>query len=520
MQCFYDFYDPLMPGKIKIEQEPSNRFKFFVEKTKAETGFDLNDYYLCKVNRYSGDKNRYLEDETLNEIVKKYYNIQEIKKHYSTTKNNYDDVMKDYVKYYRNADKDLDPKAIRALNLARNWLYWYKKRCLGGQQPRYWTLEEIKEELNKQTSATYPFSNLKPTKGEILNQHWFNDLYSKYSNFINDGRDVPISLWSISFKEEVRPFEKVAAGKVRSFLCGSLLPLIKGHERYLDLDVMMSKNPLETLTGVGLNPFRGNWNDMILSDEGFTGDIADVGKWDSGVWRKIEECCCDVNSDLYNETDFDKVIRHRITSESINTLNMTPTGEIVYKRDGRNSGDFRTLMGNNDNHRLITFAAFIYHTGNHSYENFCFFMDETRFWLMGDDAKYLTSDEFKKKYPTLDWLYDFFKLLHFEIEHEGNNDIKSEDMTFIGFKTTKVNGVYVPYTNFVKLLSGIIMKNTNMSRRDHAIQLMRLNTLRTLAFTQYEDFLKCDKISLEYYQMYSGEKAVRDMQASTYLGKR
>lgn len=511
-----EFYAPYIGAKLKFSSKPSPK----LEKASQKLEFDFNQYYMFTVNRYSKEENKYVEDPRLLRIVSSYYDVEEIKKFYLVTQNNFDDTMKDYAKYYRNSDFVVKPGVVRSIRRARQWLLWYKKTVIGAKKPRYLEFDEIIEHLmNKTSASSFPFSLVAQTKGEIFEQEWFRECYFAFRKRVLDLFDVPLSLWSISFKEEIRPSDKVKIGKVRSFLSGALLLLILGHERCFDLDYLMSLDPFKSLTGVGLNPFYGTWDRFIKFNDGFTGDLADISKWDSGIFRFLSEAAYEVNAILYQETEYDRMIRHRLNTEASASYNICPSGDVLYKVEGENSGNFRTLSDNNDFHRLILFGAFIHATNDDSAENFKWYMLHSHDWIQGDDGNYLKDREFYDRMKNLDYLYDFFKELNFEIEHEGNCELQSADMTFLGMKTVVKEGYYVPRPNFVKILAGLIQKNKPRGLREPDLQLQRLCMVRIMSYTHDEEFVKIDHIVKDFYEEFKNDDNVKKAFDENYLSE-
>nr|WRQ64749.1 polyprotein 2 [Patatavirales sp.] len=160
-----------------------------------------------------------------------------------------------------------------------------------------------------------------------------------------------------SLKEEIRPDEKIKANKIRTFTASPAEAVVSGNRLFGDMNEKFIASHLKTSSVVGMNPFKGGWNEVYqkLKNHPMRGRSKIVGfemdesEYDSSLRSFLFEAVCDFRIKCLRVRDRTPENINRIRQyyrNIVNSVIITADGIIIQKHLGNPSGSVNTISDN------------------------------------------------------------------------------------------------------------------------------------------------------------------------------
>lgn len=314
--------------------------------------------------------------------------------------------------------KDIKPMSeeqVRDMNRAWQWTERHFGVYMQNSVVR--SVDEVVSTLDMSTSSGAPFNIRFPTKKELFLEvpemsSWLEEDWERLA------KDPEYTfLFTSSLKEEVRPQEKIAENKIRTFLAGAVDGTVHGNRLFADMNEKMNASHLKSSSGVGMSPYKGNWDRLYRKLNIFRkGYALDESEYDSSLRAYLMWGCALLRWKMLRPEDQTQENMQRLKTyyrNLVNSLVVTAEGVLVFKLTGNPSGSVNTI---NDNTLILyTLLAYAWIRLCGENPNYSEFENNTSKVLVGDDNTWTVSD----------WAHDFFN---------GRNVIN--EWTQIGVTTT------------------------------------------------------------------------------------
>lgn len=137
------------------------------------------------------------------------------------------------------------------------------------------------------------------------------------------------TIWADTLKDELRPIEKVKAGKTRVFSAGPMDFVIFMRQYYLPFFAHMMRNRIHNFCGVGINATGVDWEVLTkkLRSKGSKVAAGDFRNFDGTELAEILWACCDIICDVEDDpedpdNDLNRKIRKVIFCEIVNSIHL------------------------------------------------------------------------------------------------------------------------------------------------------------------------------------------------------
>ncbi|AHI04506.1 polyprotein, partial [Tulip breaking virus] len=156
-----------------------------------------------------------------------------------------------------------------------------------------------------------------------------------------------MGVWNGSLKAELRPVEKVAQNKTRSFTAAPLDTLLGGKVCVDDFNNKFYSFNLKCPWSVGMTKFYKGWNTLLTSlPDGWIYCDADGSQFDSSLSPYLINAVLNLRLHFMEDCPFGETMLKNLYTEIIYTTIATPDGTIVKKFKGNNSGQPSTVVDN------------------------------------------------------------------------------------------------------------------------------------------------------------------------------
>lgn len=320
------------------------------------------------------------------------------------------------------------------------------------------TFHEAVSYVNRDTSAGFP-ENMK----YVNKAAWLDDNSIDHESIVKRYALTGVCVGQCSFKEEVRPLEKLEQEKARSFVSGNIVEnicwLVYAGPFFRALASTWRDSPIT----YGISELHRGWHFLLER----------IGNW---IGYKTDMKQCDGTLDLFLQKLVARVWKFFIADESpgpgwpkaheaIDRMTESnckmwmrlPTGVLFLKKQGNGSGGGATIQFNSCG-QLAIVIMWLRSQGLSKEE----ILKHFEFQCHGDDGRFAASPEYLKylDFPKMNaWWKSLGRLYHFEVEGgPGPSDLSK--LPWLSRNTTVVQGTYVPYPKEpAKLLVSAVLRN-------------------------------------------------------------
>jgi hypothetical protein len=365
--------------------------------------------------------------------------------------------------------KDLLPmtrKQVQAMNLAWFWTEIHFSPYMLNSRIR--TREEVVAKLDMTTSSGAPFNLLYPTKRELFEQwteagKWLDEDWETLATDPNW-----TCLCTNALKEEMRTAEKIMDNSIRTFTAMAVDMTVHGNRLFADMNEKMNDSYLKSSSGVGMSPYKGNWDKLYRKLNVFKkGYALDESQYDSSIRSYMMWGCAQFRWKMLRAEDQTHANLQRLKTiyrNLINTLIISPEGVLIFKLAGNPSGSPNTI---NDNtlvlYTLLAYAWIMNYDElvqeneedvlkDQSYENF---EEHTSKVLVGDDNTWTVSDVAHEFYNAITVINQWNRI-GVTTTTDSMEPRRAQDLDFLSAHTVFIADQAVPVYSREKLLSTLL----------------------------------------------------------------
>lgn len=329
--------------------------------------------------------------------------------------------------------------------------------ALPEQQFKPDTFHEAASYVNRDTSCGYPENMKYANKGA-----WLDDDAIDHESIAKRYANTGVCIGQCSFKEEVRPLEKLEQEKARSFVSGNIVENICWLVYAGPFFRALASNWRDSPITYGISELHRGWHFLLER----------IGKW---LGFKTDMKQCDGSLDLYLQKLVARVWKFFIADESpgpgwpkaheaIDRMTESnckmwmrlPTGVIFLKKQGNGSGGGATIQFNSCG-QLAIVIMWLRNQGMSKND----ILRHFEFQCHGDDGRFAASPEYLTNldFQSMNaWWKSLGRLYQFEVEGEGPSDLST--LPWLSRNTTVFQGTYVPYPKEpAKLLASAVLRN-------------------------------------------------------------
>nr|AWJ64339.1 MAG: polyprotein [Ornithogalum mosaic virus] len=154
-------------------------------------------------------------------------------------------------------------------------------------------------------------------------------------------------LWNGSLKAELRPIEKVRAGKTRTFTAAPLDTLLGAKVCVDDFNAQFYAKHIQAPWTVGICKYYRGWDEFMAKlPTGWLYCDADGSQFDSSLTPFLINSVLRLRLEFMEEWDIGEQMLSNLYTEIIYTPIATPDGTVVKKFRGNNSGQPSTVVDN------------------------------------------------------------------------------------------------------------------------------------------------------------------------------
>lgn len=375
-----------------------------------------NVTYLGRVNRRRGKPNIPVQNKSFVDFLSK----RKLNLNF-----NYNVIVKNVNAEYQSASKYDKTQPIldeAAWALAGEWT----KRHFGPGKMRGASIvsQEIAwQEMDKQTSPGYPHNLKYSTKSKMAQDKQHMSIIEDYWEMIKKTQQEQEwkPIWSCSEKVELRPIDKIALNKIRTFTASPVEHSVALNRLCLDMNNRFYASNGKTWSFVGGNKFMCGFDELHkrLSKHNNAYEL-DESEFDSSLFARAMYEQADIRFDFLAEehkTVENKNIMFNLYESIIHSVITMQNGELLQKHTGNPSGSANTIVDNT----MILFRLFAYawivlvkqtygeenaqkkHDANNTdvtkraysetFGHYSDFMQEVEAALNGDDNSFTCSDK-------------------------------------------------------------------------------------------------------------------------------
>jgi len=217
-------------------------------------------------------------------------------------------------------------------------------------------------ECEKSSSNGFPI-NQDPRfqkKRDYVDTEEFEGTHEEYWRALQSNQPMP-AFWSITDKVELRLLSKIKENKIRSFTAGNVHHTIASAQLCLDMNEKFYRSALKTSSFVGATKFKGGWNKAIRKllrfRRGFALDETDfdASLFRRALWGQCAFRCAILRDDC--RTDDNIQAMHNLYYDIVNSIMISPKGDVIVKDTGNPSGQANTIVDNTMIlYRLLAYA--------------------------------------------------------------------------------------------------------------------------------------------------------------------
>jgi len=365
---------------------------------------------------------------------------------------------------------------VEDMNLAWEWTETHFGFYMRDSRVR--SLEEVVAKLDMSTSSGAPFNLFCPKKKELFEEHPEFIDWLAYDFEVNMLKDNYTALCTNSLKEELRTAAKISANSIRTFTAEAVDITTNGNRLCADMNEKMNASFLRSSSGVGMSPFRGNWDRLYRKLNVFRNGYAlDESQYDSSLRNYLMWGCARFRWNMLcveDRTPENLIRLKNLYRNLVHSLIVSPNGVLIFKLTGNPSGSPNTI---NDN-TLILYTLLAYAWIRNAKErrmvSYLDFEANTAKVLVGDDNTWTVSDEAHSFYNARTVIAEW-KLIGVTTTTDSLEPRLAEELDFLSAHTIFMNGMAVPIYDRKKLLAGLLY--APMAHITPAVTLTRVGSI-------------------------------------------
>lgn len=311
--------------------------------------------------------------------------------------------------------------------------------------------------VNRGSSPGFPENMRYTTKADWLDDNSI-DHEAIVLRYINSG----VATGLCSFKEEVRPLEKLEDDKARSFISGNIAENIAWLVYCGPFFRALSSKWRQTPITYGMSELHRGWNFQMERSRGMKGKVTDMKQQDGSLDTEMQFLVAD-DFKLFIEDvspghgwpKAHEAIDKLISANCVQWVRMV-NGVIFLKKQGNSSGNGATIQINSFS-KLKVFFLWCYEQGlsiEQIKQKFVFYChgDDGGFFAEGNWLKYLDFEKMNSYWTARGKLYRF----------EAENDVPQPayDLSWLSRKSIRFADTWVPVPEEPgKLITSAILRN-------------------------------------------------------------
>lgn len=261
---------------------------------------------------------------------------------------------------------------------------------------------DFADRLNMKSSPGWPYQCLdkqSPGKfalfdeeGKVINAELRKRIDERTEN-AKKGERVP-SLWRDCLKDELRPNEKVEAGKSRLFTIAPVDYTIAVRRMFMDFAIAFYGNSCNFFSAVGINPESYEWTKLYnyLAKTGTKCVAGDYSTFDGTLMPEMIDAVADIINEWYDDGAENAMQRRVYINEMIHTMQLVEN--CVYAtHQGNPSGNPLTVIVNTIVNFLYLCCVFLEIYPESSLEEF---YEAVSVICYGDDVLFTVMEKFSK----------------------------------------------------------------------------------------------------------------------------
>jgi len=310
------------------------------------------------------------------------------------------------------------------------------------------THEEVITAMDGTKSAGPPFFSCSDTY-EFLEEHT-DELRKLGSGGFKQLREALVNLWNSKVKEELRPAEKIALNKVRTFTASNKAYYYIFNRVFLRQTQAFNKSfGTTTRHTVGFSAFGRKWHEIMswLNElpnffdgdiDRCDGEIQNHEKTDYILWR------CSYLDKFTSDEEFRSLCFDILSTELFSYV-VDSNGCVWLVPNGTKSGSPDTAMSTTwINQRRKVYAAFKLMGGKTYKEAVALFEEHSRDLQQGDDFVISVSDQMVPRYNFVN-IRRVYEENGWHVSTLSTIPRNIEDVTYLGSYTKRHKGYFVPY---------------------------------------------------------------------------
>jgi len=447
------------PEKYRVNSRGGPLFRGWGSVSEAHDRWLPENYFLLvgQMTRHASYKNR----RAIDPFIEMYYDDNGIEKsaEWGLPVPNEEAAYKSLSKYAKDCPF-MDDDQVRDMNRAWEWTSNHFFPYMHDARVR--TLEEVVAKLDRTTSAGAPYNVLYSTKGDLLD--FDPDILQTFEESwqLLESDPCHTYLCTNSLKEEIRPTEKTAQNKIRTFTAMAVDATVDGNRLFVDMNEKMNSAWLTSSSTVGWSPMNGNWGRLLEKLQIHPNGYAlDESEYDSSLRSYMMWGCARFRWCCLQEADRTSENLRRVKTyyrNLVNTVIISPEGVLVMKLGGNPSGSVNTI---NDN-TLILFTllsyAWIRAVPDKHETSLQEFLSNVSMALCGDDNTWTVSDE---AHPFFNGktVCEEFSSIGIITTSDCYEPRVAEDLDYLSAHTVYLKGFAVPQYNRQKILTSLLYSN-------------------------------------------------------------
>lgn len=262
---------------------------------------------------------------------------------------------------------------------------------------------DVVSELDKTTSAGYPWNTKFLSKAEFLEDSTAHGVFEEYWSRLAMPDNTIVPIWTCSQKIELRSVEKIAQNKIRTFTAAPIEHTVCANRLFLDMNNKFYASHGDTWSSVGMTKFFRGWDTLYRRLDVHPDAFAlDESEYDSSIFARAMREQGDIRFSFLAEEFRTPDIKERVSqvySAIVHSVIVLENGDLVVKHTGNPSGSSNTIVDNT----MILFRLKAYSWIELCVENgfeptYATFMEFVEAALCGDDNTFTVSAEVSSWY--------------------------------------------------------------------------------------------------------------------------
>lgn len=344
-----------------------------------------------------------------------------------------------------------------------------------------WSKDQVLANMRRDTSPGPALKTMYSSKGEAVDDlrfwNWL-EIFKQEMSVLGGS----ITYWGASSKEELRTLDRVAEEKTRVFMSGSLFHYFLSAQLCSEFNERFYSSFMETSSAVGMSKFNGGFH-FVWEDLKWKGNCGmdDASGWDTCMFPRLVYDIAQFRYDCLSDVVYpDNIIFINLYQQDVESFMLTPSGEVITKKQGGSSGKSNTIVDNTLGHFIVNAYSWLRSMYKiDTVSSLCVqtylreFERNVIIKLFGDDNIYSISDLVKSQY-TIEKRLQFAKELGFIFTSLFSELTDKDGLEFLSHRVLISKGFYVPYLSLDRLCAAAVYSISSSV----LIRAQRLSNLR------------------------------------------